>query len=149
MTDPSAGESRNGPQLLPETAIQLSDNSKLVLAGLPAEQRAALIMKYGEKVIELAVRQRAKDHDVHVLGMTMDELARTCREVADSGSYVTMEHTETTDHGRTVVTLGNTPAAGRGPSRRLTGERDYTLVWIAVGLIVVLAVIIAIVKLAK
>lgn len=149
MTDPSAGESRNGSKMHLETAIQLSDNSKLVLAGLPVEQRTALIMKYGEKVIELAVRQRAKAHDVQVLGLTMDELARTCREVADSGSHVTIEHTENTDHGRTIITLGNTSAAGRGPSRSLTGGRDYTLVWIAVALIAFLAIVIAIVKLAK
>jgi hypothetical protein len=132
------GNSQNIVPLGPATAIDLSF--------LPPEQRAALLHDHARKMLDLGVKAQELNVDVNVLKITLDQLAGTTREVAESGNAVTIAHTQTTKVGRTEIKMGNTEEARSGKlSKTQTGERDWNPYYIfaAIAAVVLIAFLFA------
>jgi hypothetical protein len=113
------------------------------LSWLPEAERKALLTEYTRGILDVSRKAQELHVDVNVLKNTLNTLASTTKEVAESGNSVTVTHTQTTAIGRTEIIMGNTDNAKTGKlSRSQTGERDLRL-WYVIGGLIALVVIVA------
>ncbi|GAA4815409.1 hypothetical protein GCM10023232_08920 [Sphingosinicella ginsenosidimutans] len=124
------------PKPLVPTSVPLSPSTNLDLSWLPEAQRAALLADYTRGMLDLSQKAQELHVDVGALKSTLATLTETTKQVADAGNAVTVSHTQTSAIGRTEVIMGNTDNARSGKlSRSQTGERDWTPIYILVGIV--------------
>jgi hypothetical protein len=123
------------------SAVPLGPVSSINLDFLPEAERNALLKDYARKVLDVGAKAQELHVDVSALKVTLDQLAGTTRDVAESGSAVTIAHTQTTKVGRTEVKMGNTEEARSGKlSKSQTGERDWTPYYIFGAIVAVILI---------
>jgi hypothetical protein len=134
----------NTPKQSPGTAmtIPLAQGTELDLSFLPEAQRQTLLTQYAEKVLDISVKAAELGVEASVLRKTLETLAGTIKEVADSGSSVTIKHEHKTPSGRTEFVGGNTPEATKGKTGLNFGGDMRTLY--VIGGLIALVVVIAI-----
>lgn len=129
----------SAPSRIPVGPVQYIE-----LAGLSEAEKNALLAEYRKGQLDLAKKAQELRMDVEALEATLTVLANTTKQVAETGTSVTVTHTQDSTVGRTEVIMGNTKKAARGKlSRSQTGDRDWTGWWI-IGAVVVVAIVLLI-----
>lgn len=127
-----SNDDRQGRNVVPQggkppSVVTLGPLANLDISFLPEAERSALMADYARGVLDVAKKAHELHVDVGVLKSTLDQLAQTTREVAESGNAITIAHTQTTKIGRTEIKMGNTDEARDGKlSRSQSGEKDWT-----------------------
>ncbi len=108
------------------TVVTLGPHTTIDLSFLPEAERTALMTDYARGVIDVAKKAHELHLDVAVLKSTLEHLADATKEVAESGSAVTLTHSQTTKIGRTEIKMGNTDEARSGKlSSSQSGITDW------------------------
>ncbi|MGE4070691.1 MAG: hypothetical protein AB7E72_05900 [Lysobacterales bacterium] len=142
MSDPNSGSQPNRNALVP-SKIDLAPGTSIDIAWMPEKDRQVLLGEYTKGLLDIAKKAQELHVDSAALRKTLDDLAGTTREVAETGNAVTISHTQTTSVGRTEVIMGNTQQAQSGRlSKSQTGEKDYTP-WYVFGGILAFVIIVA------
>jgi len=112
----------------PPNTLQLGPSKQLNLEGLTEDQRRELLMKYAEGHIALNQKAQEAALDIQALGNTLGTLSQNTREIAATGSAVTVAHTQDSSLGRTEVLMGTSAAAKVGKlSKTQTGGSGCVL----------------------
>jgi hypothetical protein len=123
------------------SVVTLGPLSTLDLSFLSEAERSELLKDYAKGALDAAKKAHELHVDVGVLKVTLDQLAHTTKEVAESGNAVTVTHTQTTKIGRTEVKMGNTEEARSGKlTSSQTGERNWTPYFIFAGIAAVVLI---------
>ena len=134
MSDSEHGR-QVSPQSRSQNIVSLGALPSIDLSFLPEAQRDALMADYAKGVLDIAKKAHELHVDVNVLKATLTNLADTTKSVAESGSAITVSHTQTTSVGRTEVKMGNTEEARSGKlSKSQTGETDWNPYYIFAGI---------------
>jgi hypothetical protein len=129
------------------TIVPLGPSASIDLSWLSETERKALLTDYVRGALDISKKAQDLHVDVGVLKNTLQTLADTTKEVAESGNAVTITHTQTTSIGRTEIMMGNTERAQSGKlSRSQSGEHEWTPYYI---LAAIIALVIIIALLAK
>lgn len=127
--------------------IRFGSVKGLDLEGLDEEAIRQLQVKHAEGLIDLNKKAQELKVDVGALEATLTSMSGQTRQIAEDGNSVTMTHTQDTTLGRTEVIMGNTDKAAKGKlSRSQTGGPDNTLIYLAVGAVVIIVLAIALSK---
>jgi hypothetical protein len=140
MTDviPKAGTTL---QVVIPTSLALGTATTSDLSRLPEDEQTALLIDHYRGILEISRKATELHEGTAALRSTFRTLAEGTKMVADSGSAVTVSHTQTTSIGRTEIMTGNTEKAWSGRfSKSQTGERDWTPIYIIGGLIAVVLI---------
>ncbi|MCC5902738.1 MAG: hypothetical protein JJT87_12540 [Halomonas sp.] len=125
----------------PPTEIFLGPNTSLDLSWLSEEERKQLMMEHTRGMLDLGKKSQELHVDSASLKKTLDDLSSTTREASESGSSVTISHTQTTSIGRTEILMGNTEKAQKGRlTKSQTGEKDWTPYYIAGAVVIIIIV---------
>jgi len=119
------GQSRNTGHK-PPSVVNVGAITTVDLGFLPEGERNALMSDYARGVLDVAKKAHELHLDVEVLKSTLGNLARTTKEVSESGNSVTITHSQTTKIGRTEVKMGNTDEAKSG---KLTSSQSGITDW--------------------
>jgi hypothetical protein len=113
------------------------------LGTLSQQQRDQLVMEYMRGTLDMNKKAAEMHVDVTAFKNMLDVMATKTKELAaQEGTSVTMQHTQESSVGRTEVIIGNTEQAAKGRlTRSMTGERNLTLVYFAVGVVAVLILV--------
>ncbi len=131
----------NLPTRVP-SSVPLGPSASLDLSWLPEDKRAELLREYSRGVLDISRRAQELHVDVGALKATLNTMTETTRAVSDDGNAVTISHTQTTAVGRTEIMMGNTDKARTGKlSRSQTGERDWTPVYVIIGIIALVLIV--------
>ena len=140
------GRAGGGALWIVDGELWIVDNG-LWLAQLPEEQRAELLKEYAHGMLDISKKAQELHVDVGALKATLTTLTDTTRQVSQEGNSVTVSHTQTTSVGRTEIIMGNTDNARVGKlSRSQTGERDWTPLYIVVGLLALVLIVSALAR---
>lgn len=121
--------------------VALSPTHELDLSFLPVEQREILLKDYSQGMLDIALKAQELNVDSLALRQTLDNLAETTKDVAESGSAVTISHTADSKLGRTEVLMGNTDQAQSGKlTKSQTGERDWTPYYIFAAIVAIVLI---------
>jgi len=145
-TGQNLATSGTGTAVTSGSNIQLGTIAAIDTTGLTDQQIQMLKVKQAEGMIDLQRRGLGVQTDVAALEAGLGVLAANTKAVADAGNSVTITNTQTNEFGRTEIIMGNTATAGKGKlSKSQTGQRDFTLLYVGIGAIVlvVLALIFA------
>jgi hypothetical protein len=115
--------------------INFGPKAIIDLSWLPESERQVLLREYTKGMLDIAVKAQELNVDANILKKTLDDLSDTTREVANSGSAITITHSQTTKVGRTEIMMGNTEQAQSGKlSKSQTGQKDWTPYYIFAGI---------------
>lgn len=124
--------------------IQLGMIQNLDMSGLTEHQQQALRYKHAEGMLELQKRAQGLQIDVQATNANLHNMAKGVEEVSAAGNSITVTHVQKTELGQTEVIMGNTDTAQKGKiTRTQRGLPDYTLIYVIMFFIVVLAAIFA------
>ena len=133
----------------PRNVIELGPMTTLTLDGLTEEQVQELTKQQAEGMIQVQIRAADIAIDAKALDVSLGTLSKHTEEVAQSGQSVTITQTRDDKLGRTEIIMGTSDAAKRGKlTHSQIGGRDYTPIWIVVGLIVFVMLVIAVIAIA-
>jgi hypothetical protein len=139
----SSGEGQGKAGGLVPSRIDLAPGTSIDMSWMPERERQILLGEYAKGMLDIAKKAQELHVDSSALRKTLDDLASTTKEVAESGNAVTISHTQTTSVGRTEVIMGNTQQAQSGRlSKSQTGEKDFTP-WYVFGAAIALIIIVA------
>lgn len=145
MSDQDNGGGQKPPAALPSvvpTAVPLGPSTSIDLAWLPEAERRALLTDYVRGALDISKKAQDLHVDVGVLKSTLQTLADTTKDVAESGNAVTITHTQTTSVGRTEIMMGNTERAQSGKlSKSQTGDREWTPYYIIAAIVALVIII--------
>jgi hypothetical protein len=122
--------------------LKVGPLTNIDISQLPADVQAELVTQYARGSLDIAKKAQELHVNVGVLKETLDNLARTTKDVSDGGNAVTITHSQTTPIGRTEIKMGNTEEAKSGKlSSSQSGQKDLTPIYIvaAIAAIVVIA----------
>jgi hypothetical protein len=140
MTDTTPKTGTSLEVVIP-TSIALGPAPSFDLSRLPEDEQTALLIDHYRGMLEISRKAIELHEGTAALRSTFRTLAEGTKMVADSGSAVTVSHTQTTSIGRTEIMTGNTEKAWSGRlSKSQTGERDWTPFYIIGGLIAVVLI---------
>lgn len=123
------------------TKIDLTPGTSMDISFLPEDERKELLTDYAKGILDISRKAQELHVDSRALKKTLDDLSVTTKEVSESGSAVTISHTQTTSVGRTEVMMGNTEQAQRGKlSKSQTGEKDWMPYYIFGGILAVIII---------
>ncbi len=129
------------------TEINLSPRATMDISWLPEEQREELLVDYMKGMLDVSQKAQELKIDADALKRTLDDMSNITRDASESGSAVTITHTQTSTVGRTEVIMGNTGRAKSGKlSKSQTGETDWTPYYIFAG---ILALVVIVASLAR
>lgn len=130
------------PTIKKEDSIQLGPQTSLDLTGLTEEQKREVKMSHAEGMVGVSVKAADMATETQALGAKLSTMSDETKKIAEGGGSVTISNVSEGSIGRTEIMMGTSEAAKKGRlSKTITGERDYTLVY--VGLVIVVVVIIA------
>ena len=121
------------------------------ISSLPEETRVELQKETARRVIENQDRLAKVCTDVHALGASLEEFARTGTDMAESGLTFTATNTRDDSLGRTEIMIGNSEAAQRGRlSRSQVGSAGnlstQSLILIIIAIVAVTVITLAVVS---
>lgn len=123
------------------TKIDLTPGTSMDISFLPEDERKELLTDYAKGILDISRKAQELHVDSRALKKTLDDLSVTTKEVSESGSAVTISHTQTTSVGRTEVMMGNTEQAQKGKlSKSQTGEKDWMPYYIFGGILAVIII---------
>lgn len=126
---------------IPPTHIRLGPSASLDLSWLSEEERLELMREHAKGMIDITHKAQEMHVDSAALKKTLDDLSNTTRDASESGSAVTISHTQTTSIGRTEVIMGNTEKAKKGRlSKSQTGETDWTPYFIGAAVVAIIVI---------
>ena len=110
---------------------------------LSQEQQNELLAEYMRGTLDINKRAAQMHVDVNAFRSMLDVMAAKTKELsAQEGTSVTMQHTQESSVGRTEVIMGNTEQAAKGRlTRTMAGERNFTWLYVVVGVIAVLVLV--------
>lgn len=124
------------------TKIDLTPGTSMDISWLPESERKVLLNDYTKGILDISRKAQELHVDSAALKKTLDDLSLTTKEVSESGSAVTISHTQTTSVGRTEVIMGNTQQAQSGKlSKSQTGEKDWTPYYIFGGILALIIIV--------
>lgn len=131
------------PAAVPST-VPLSPSTALDLSFLPEAKRNELLADYSKGMLDLSRKAQELHIDVAALRSSLDTLSNTVTQTSREGNSITASHTVTSAAGRTEVMMGNTDRAARGRlSASQTGDRDWTPIYVIIGIVAVVVILIA------
>ena len=113
------------------------------LGTLSGAQQQELVMEYMRGTLDINKKAAEMHVDTQAFKNMLDVMATKTKELAEqSGTSVTMQHTQETSVGRTEVIMGNTAQAASGKLTR-TMAREWNLVplYVIAGIIAVLVLV--------
>lgn len=131
----------NVPSEIPLGPISSTD----LLSCLPENEQKILLTQHIEGILNISLKAQELNVDSGCLKKTLDDLAKTTKEVTEGGSSATITHTQTTKVGRTEVIMGNTVEARSGKlTKSQAGIKDWTPIYIIaaiIGVIIIISII--------
>jgi len=124
-----------------ENQLTLTQDNIIDLSELDQEQIADLKKHYTEGMIDLKKKAEEMQIDENTLNSALDTFVRHTHNAIESGSSLTITHTQSTNTGKTEVVIGNTEKAAKGKISK-SADKDKT-VWI-VSIIAIVAILIGI-----
>lgn len=126
----------------------VTPGASLDISTLTDEQRKTLVMEYARGTLDVAKKAQEMHLDVSAFQQMLNVMSQNTKEIAEtSGASVTMQHTHQSSVGRTEIIMGNTAQAAKGKlTRSISGDRDMTFWYIAMGVVAVVLVIFALVR---
>jgi hypothetical protein len=116
--------------------IKLGNTTEEInLDGLTESQIQELKYKYAAETIDLRLKSNEAGIAVNTLDNTLDSLNKKVDDATQAGHSSTIEHTISSELGKTSVVIGNTERAARG-------EKDRTLLYAVMIGIAIIAVLI-------
>jgi hypothetical protein len=143
MTEESKGkELQRSSQGSVPSRIELTPSTSIDISWLPEDERKELLVDHAKGILDVNRKARELQVDAAALKKILDDLAATTLDVSQSGSAVTVSHTQTTSIGRTEVIMGNTQQAQSGKlSKSQTGEKDWTPYYIFGGIVALIIIV--------
>lgn len=127
-----------------QTLIDLSNHDMLDISDLSEENKQMIQMKAQEAKLELKKKASEALLDIQGTKANLDTFNQTVREGTESGTHVTLTHTQNTSVGRTEIVMGNTDKAASGKiSRSGAGFKDNQTTLAIIGAVVVVIIAIA------
>lgn len=129
----------------PSQAIQLGGkNSELDISQLTPEQQRELRARHAKGMIDAEVRAHDIAVDAQALDKGLETMAHHTKEISkEEGLSVTLTQVREDKMGRTEVIMGNTDTASKGRlSRSQSSQKDTTLIWFALAVLVIIAIVI-------
>ena len=113
------------------------------LGSLSQEQQNQLVMEYMRGTLDINQKAAQMHVDVAAFKNMLDVMATKTRDLAaQEGTSVTMQHTQESSVGRTEVIMGNTEQAAKGRlTRTMAGDRNWTWLYVALGVVAVLILV--------
>ena len=113
----------------------------LDVSDLSEENQQIIQLKAQEAKLELKKKAGEALLDIQGTKANLDTFNQSVKEGTESGTHVTLTHTQTTSTGRTEVVMGNTDKAASGKiSRSGAGLKDNQMTFVIIGAIVVVIV---------
>ena len=135
-------ESRGNLPAVPPKSVPIGPSASLDLSWLPEEERRQLLQEHTKGMLKVGLRAQEIHADVGALDSDLHTMTETTRRASLDDNAVTITHSQTTSIGRTEVIMGNTDRARSGKlSKSQTGEKDWTPLYIIVGLIAIVLII--------
>jgi hypothetical protein len=128
-----------------QVLIDLSNNDMLDVSDLSEENQQMIQLKAQEAKLELKKKAGEALLDIQGTKANLDTFNQTVKDGTESGTHVTLTHTQTTSTGRTEVVMGNTDKAASGKvSRSGAGLKDNQMTFVIIGAVVLVIVAIVV-----
>ena len=124
-----------------DLVLRLPGGGELDLRSLSKERRQELVVRYGEKVIDELIRQGRADHDKAKLDQSLGATGTHTRELARDGVPIQVEGEHTDEYGSVTWKMGTQHAPG--------SERFTKIAWIIAAVIAFIALMVAVVHVAR
>jgi hypothetical protein len=113
------------------------------LGTLTQDQQNALIMEYMRGTLDVQQKAAQMHVDVNAFENMLNVMAQKTKDIAaQEGTSVTMSHTQESSVGRTEIIMGNTQQAASGKiSRTMAGERNFTWLYVTLGVVAALVLV--------
>jgi hypothetical protein len=113
------------------------------LGSLSAAQQQELVMEYMRGTLDVNKKAAQMHVDVTAFKNMLDVMSQKTKDLAEqSGTSVTMQHTQESSVGRTEVIMGNTAQAASGRlTKTMAGESRMTLIYVVLGVVAALILI--------
>lgn len=123
------------------TVIPLGPNAAVDLSFLPEAERNALLTDYARGALDVAKKAQDLHVEVGAFKNVLDNMARTAKDVTDSGNAGTLTYSKTGNMGRVEVKIGNTEEAKSGKlSSSQGGQTDWNPIYIFAAIVAVVII---------
>lgn len=138
-------ENHNTDPLENALVTNASGENSFDISLLSESEQQSLITQYNEGMIDVQIRAAQLKVDVSGLDATLNSLADAVADINASGNTGTITHTQDSAAGRTEIIVGNSDRAQQGKlTRSQIGQEDITRYLIIGGVVLFIAVVIAI-----